>query len=262
MVGVILMVAIVVVLAAVVAVFTMELGNIGSVSNAAVDVEAEDDGYAVTVLSMGSADVVRVRCDGEVRGNLSEAGSQTVVSGPCDDIVVTTGSDDGGTAIRNINTSELSGYSGDNGGSELQFGEGQWEPLHRGDGTYENEYRDDHVWQWVETSGGITGTSVSAWWVTTEKHNLSNVNEIEVEWESPSGKENNRGGVGLEIVEQQDSVPPVEHNTGRQFNFNRTTGSLNVSGYNSEYYIRITTYARDSYDGEGSLKVYSVEMKE
>ncbi len=95
-VGVILMVAIVVSLAAAIAVFVTDLGDLGSSTNAGVEVENTSEGYTVTVLDMGSAENVTVRCEdedgaGDSETNISSAGTYSIKdeNGKCDHLTIT-----------------------------------------------------------------------------------------------------------------------------------------------------------------------------
>ncbi|WP_114575971.1 type IV pilin [Saliphagus sp. LR7] len=101
--GVILMVAITVILAAVIAMFVLDLG--GSVSeeaNAGVDIEETDSGYQVSWISEGNADSINVggsECATSVGESCGASGGDAViaVSGDTETQIATVGEAGGGT---------------------------------------------------------------------------------------------------------------------------------------------------------------------
>lgn len=104
--GVILMVAITVILAAVIGSFVLELGgNVGNSATAGVSVEGEGtDSATVTLTNLGTAEEVRIRSNNSVTGtpaNLTEVGNTTTI---------TTGSS-GNTTVSVIAVNEEGGES-------------------------------------------------------------------------------------------------------------------------------------------------------
>lgn len=102
--GVILMVAITVILAAVIAMFVLDLG--GSVSeeaNAGVDIEGESGSYTVTWVSEGNADEIIVggtTCASAVGESCSASGGESViaVNGDTETVIATVDEDTSTTA--------------------------------------------------------------------------------------------------------------------------------------------------------------------
>ncbi len=108
-VGIILMVAITVVLAAIVAVFAMGLGNqTPSMTSAATEITASVSGqYEVQVLDLGNAAKIRVECDGST-DIVSSVGAVAMVSGECEKLTIVGVADSGGEqVIRSPDVSQL-----------------------------------------------------------------------------------------------------------------------------------------------------------
>lgn len=100
--GVILMVAITVILAAVIGTFVLGLGDsLNQSVNAGVSVDQDGSDYTVTLVNNGTADTVELRGGGS--GTLSSVGDTVTVTSPGDDIQVVAIADDGTeTVIRTI----------------------------------------------------------------------------------------------------------------------------------------------------------------
>lgn len=102
--GVILMVAITVILAAVIGTFVLGLGDsIGQSTTAGISVDQNATDVTVTLASAGTAERVEIRQGGSPQGNLSSVGETVVVPVSGGDIqVIGFGSDGSETLIRTI----------------------------------------------------------------------------------------------------------------------------------------------------------------
>ena len=95
--GVILMVAITVILAAVIAMFVLDLGgSVGEEANAGVDIEEDGTSYTVTWVSEGNADEIQVEggtCAESVGQSCSanESDTVTAVSGDTETVIAEVG---------------------------------------------------------------------------------------------------------------------------------------------------------------------------